>query len=135
LEGRLSGEGPLGSVAQGHNGNNHRGTEGTEEPQLQGLQVGFLCALCASVVIAVGPRVTESKDAFWKLTAKADPMRILFVPLLAFASLSSAQAPAPANRPLTFLDLQHMRQVASPTPSPDGKWRLHAVSTPDWKEA
>ena len=62
-------------------------------------------------------------------------MRILFVPLLAFASLASAQTPAPTKRALTFLDMQHMRQVGSPTPSPDGKWLLYTVSTPDWKEA
>ena len=46
-----------------------------------------------------------------------------------------AQATAPSKRPMTFLDMQHMRQVGSPTPSPDGKWLLYTVSTPDWKEA
>ena len=38
-------------------------------------------------------------------------------------------------RPMTFLDMQQMRQVTSPTPSPDGKWLLYTLSTPDWKEA
>ncbi len=41
----------------------------------------------------------------------------------------------PATRPMTFLDMQQMRQVGSPTPSPDGKWLLYTLSTPDWKEA
>jgi dipeptidyl aminopeptidase/acylaminoacyl peptidase len=48
---------------------------------------------------------------------------------------AQAQAPVPARRPITFLDMQHMRQVGSPTPSPDGKWLLYTLSTPDWKEA
>lgn len=40
-----------------------------------------------------------------------------------------------ATRPMTFLDMQQMNQVGSPTPSPDGKWLLYTLSTPDWKEA
>ena len=39
------------------------------------------------------------------------------------------------KRPMTFLDVQQMRSAASPTPSPDGRWLLHTISTPDWKEA
>ena len=46
-----------------------------------------------------------------------------------------ARAQTNAQRPMTFLDMQQMRQVASPTPSPDGKWLLYTLSTPDWKEA
>jgi dipeptidyl aminopeptidase/acylaminoacyl peptidase len=38
-------------------------------------------------------------------------------------------------RPMTFLDVQHMRSAGSFTPSPDGRWLLHTVSTPDWEEA
>src|SRR5215213_4809127 len=44
-------------------------------------------------------------------------------------------ARAQAQRPMTFLDSQQMRQVANTTPSPDGKWMLYTLSTPDWKEA
>lgn len=44
----------------------------------------------------------------------------------------AGQAPA---RPMTFLDMQHMRQVGAPTPSPDGRWMLYTISTPDWQEA
>ena len=39
------------------------------------------------------------------------------------------------KRPMTFLDVQHMRSAGSPTPSPDGRWLLYTLSTPDWKEA
>ncbi|OFW43835.1 MAG: hypothetical protein A3J29_14965 [Acidobacteria bacterium RIFCSPLOWO2_12_FULL_67_14b] len=50
--------------------------------------------------------------------------------------LSAPVADAQAGlRPMTFLDMQQMRQVASPTPSPDGKWLLYTMSTPDWNEA
>ncbi len=40
-----------------------------------------------------------------------------------------------ARRPMTFLDMQKMRQVGSPMPSPDGSRMLYTISTPDWKEA
>jgi dipeptidyl aminopeptidase/acylaminoacyl peptidase len=46
----------------------------------------------------------------------------------------SAQT-ADARRPMTFLDMQQMRQIGSPTPSPDGRWMLYTLSTADWKEA
>jgi dipeptidyl aminopeptidase/acylaminoacyl peptidase len=45
-----------------------------------------------------------------------------------------AQAPA-APRPMSFLDMQQMRQIGAPAPSPDGRWLLYTLSTPDWKEA
>lgn len=41
---------------------------------------------------------------------------------------------AQAKRPMTFLDMQHMRSAGSPAVSPDGRWLLHTVSTPDWKQ-
>lgn len=40
-----------------------------------------------------------------------------------------------SQRPMTFLDMRHVRSVSAPTPSPDGQWMLYTVSTPDWKEA
>lgn len=49
------------------------------------------------------------------------------------ASSSLAQNAAP--RPMTFLDMRLMRQAGAPAPSPDGKWLLHTVTFPDWKEA
>ena len=52
------------------------------------------------------------------------------------ADAPPAQAPAgSAPRPMTFLDMQLMRNVGSPTPSPDGRWLLYTVSFPDWNEA
>jgi len=51
---------------------------------------------------------------------------------LAWTRVDAQQA---ATRPMTFLDMQQMRQVGSPTPSPDGKWLVYTLSTPDWQEA
>ena len=56
------------------------------------------------------------------------------VALASAVSTSTAQAPD-GKRPMTFLDQQNMRQVGSPTPSPDKKWLLYTISVPDWKEA
>ncbi len=56
----------------------------------------------------------------------------------AITTQAQTQAGAPAGqakRPMTFLDMQKMRQVGSPTPSPDGRWMLYTLTTPDWKEA
>ena len=36
---------------------------------------------------------------------------------------------------MTFLDMQQMRNAGSPTPSPDGRWMLYTLSTPDWQDA
>jgi dipeptidyl aminopeptidase/acylaminoacyl peptidase len=54
---------------------------------------------------------------------------------LALSSVLSAQTPAAGKRPMTFLDMQNMRQVGSPAPSPDRKWMLYTMSIPDWNEA
>jgi dipeptidyl aminopeptidase/acylaminoacyl peptidase len=65
----------------------------------------------------------------------AIPLATAVTVALAFSvSLSAAQAPG-GKRPMTFLDQQNMRQVGSPTPSPDKKWLLYTISVPDWKEA
>jgi dipeptidyl aminopeptidase/acylaminoacyl peptidase len=67
--------------------------------------------------------------------------RVLFAPLGAVLLSGSLAAPATSQaqtsekRPMTFLDMQEMRQAGSPTPSPDGQWMLYTVSTPDWQEA
>ena len=56
-----------------------------------------------------------------------------------FRVVASQAAPAAATsaagRPMTWLDMQNMRQIGSPAPSPDGKWMLYTLSVPDWKEA
>jgi dipeptidyl aminopeptidase/acylaminoacyl peptidase len=55
--------------------------------------------------------------------------------LLLIATTSIAVFAQDAKRPMTFLDVQQLRTTGSPTPSPDGKWLLYTLSTPDWKEA
>ena len=59
-------------------------------------------------------------------------LRRAVVVLIAAPALGSAQAP---KRAMTFLDMQLMRQISAPTPSPDGRWLLYTLSTPDWKDA
>ena len=39
------------------------------------------------------------------------------------------------KRQMTFLDVQLMKTTGALTPSPDGRWMLYTLSTPDWKEA
>jgi dipeptidyl aminopeptidase/acylaminoacyl peptidase len=58
-------------------------------------------------------------------------LALLAVPL----GSSQMSAQTPALRPMTFLDIRQMRSVGSPTPSPDARWLLYTLSTPDWKEA
>ena len=50
-------------------------------------------------------------------------------------SMSGGIQAQTARRPMTFLDMQQMRQIGSPTPSPDRRLLLYTLSTPDWKEA
>ena len=40
-----------------------------------------------------------------------------------------------AGRPMTWLDVQNVRQIATPAASPDGRSVLYTISTPDWKDA
>ena len=54
--------------------------------------------------------------------------------LLPLASAARAQAPAQL-RPMTFLDMQHLNRIGDAVPSPDGRWLLYTISTPDWQEA
>jgi dipeptidyl aminopeptidase/acylaminoacyl peptidase len=71
-------------------------------------------------------------------TTNEAPMRRIFLrATLATATVIACAAAAPAQnkRPLTFLDMQHMRQAGAPTVSPDRNWLLYTLSTPDWKEA
>src|SRR5512132_1240204 len=49
----------------------------------------------------------------------------LIIPGLSFAQ----------KRPMTFLDMQQMRQGGSMAPSPDRKWLLYTTSIPNWQEA
>jgi len=50
-------------------------------------------------------------------------------------TLSAQSQTDAARRPMTFLDMQKMRQIGATAPSPDGRWMLYTVTTPDWKDA
>ena len=64
------------------------------------------------------------------------PVQRPIVSVVALAlMLPFVEADAQAQRPMRFIDVQHMRSAGSPTPSPDGRWVLYTLSTPDWKEA
>ena len=56
--------------------------------------------------------------------------------LAVFCSVGSVtgQSDIVEPRPMTFLDAQKFARSGSWTPSPDGEWLLHSVSTPDWQE-
>jgi dipeptidyl aminopeptidase/acylaminoacyl peptidase len=67
-------------------------------------------------------------------THRSAPLALTFL-TLALASAGAPAAQAPEKRPMTFLDVQQMRNIGSPAPSPDKRWMLYTVSTMDWKEA
>jgi len=54
---------------------------------------------------------------------------------LALCALVVAAAGAGAQRPLTFIDEQNMRQASGSALSPDGRMMLYTLSTPDWMQA
>ncbi len=51
------------------------------------------------------------------------------------SQMAWAQAAGEGPRPMTFMDAQLFKRAGSPTPSPDGRWLLYTVTTPDWEEA
>lgn len=60
--------------------------------------------------------------------------RFLALAGLLLTSAATRAQEAANRRPMTFLDMQEMRQVSSPTPSPDGRSLLYSLSAADWKE-
>lgn len=40
-----------------------------------------------------------------------------------------------STRPVTFVDVQEMRSFGSESISPDGRWLLYTIATPDWQTA
>jgi dipeptidyl aminopeptidase/acylaminoacyl peptidase len=54
--------------------------------------------------------------------------------LAAVIATAPVIAQQPGARPMTFLDMQHMRSAGGFEVSPDGRWVLHTVSFPDWAE-
>ncbi|MBM4186802.1 MAG: S9 family peptidase [Gemmatimonadetes bacterium] len=63
---------------------------------------------------------------------KTTTRRALIAALSAGTLAASADA---QRRPMTFLDVQHLKQAGGVALSPDGRWALYTLSTPDWKEA
>ncbi|MDB4880812.1 MAG: WD40-like beta Propeller containing protein [Gemmatimonadetes bacterium] len=62
--------------------------------------------------------------------------RLALLTGLLLAAIAAPPARAQGTtRPMTFLDMQNMRQVGGQSLSPDGRWMLYTLSTPDWKEA
>ena len=45
------------------------------------------------------------------------------------------RAQGPDGHPMTWLDVQNMRQLGAPSYSPDGRWALYTLSSPDWVSA
>ncbi len=57
---------------------------------------------------------------------------VAFVLSIGLAATATAQN---AKRAVTFMDVQEMRSAESEAVSPDGRWMLYTVSTPDWQTA
>lgn len=70
-------------------------------------------------------RPSRPVRALWPRMAAA----LLISPLA--ASLGAQSAP----RPMSFLDMQRLASSGGYAPSPDGRWLLHTVTTPDWEAA
>src|SRR3970040_2003012 len=62
------------------------------------------------------------------------PLTRISTVVVAFLGLT-ATAVAQNPRPVTFMDVQTMRSFGSEAPSPDGRWMLYTISTPDWEKA
>jgi Tol biopolymer transport system component len=78
------------------------------------------------------PRATCTSD----VRSAVRGLRSASMFILAAVMMSTAPlAQEAARRPMTFLDMQQLRQTGAPTVSPDGQWLLYTLSTPDWKEA
>jgi dipeptidyl aminopeptidase/acylaminoacyl peptidase len=67
-----------------------------------------------------------------KVRSTLSRLAVLVAGALVTPALSAQVA---GTRPMTWLDVQNMRQIGVPSPSPDGKWVLYTLSVPDWKEA
>src|SRR5688572_15718081 len=96
-----------------------------------------------SVLIGAGlyayrlsPVRSQPKAAAVNLAMRLTLIRPASVLLLVLASAAGRPAAqSGGQRPMSFLDVQHLRTIASPAPSPDGRWMLYTISTMDWKEA
>ena len=59
----------------------------------------------------------------------------VFLALGLVGVVAPVSLPAQAKRPMTFFDVQQMKQAGSVALSPDGRSALYTLSVPDWKEA
>ena len=50
---------------------------------------------------------------------------------IAFALIPLCSAQAPQKRPMTFVDMMHMKRLGATAVSPDGKWLAYSVTTVD----
>src|SRR5439155_23052043 len=57
------------------------------------------------------------------------------LPLLSVLATRAVAQGSASTRPMTFLDMRLQRNASAFAPSPDGKWMLYTIQTPDWKEA
>ena len=67
----------------------------------------------------------------WPIGASLARLGVAVVLSIGFAATAAAQG----TRPVTFMDAQDMRSFGSEAPSPDGRWMLYTISTPDWEKA
>ena len=81
----------------------------------------------------VQPRCPAGGSGRFPIRSALALILLLGVALAGPAPLAAQQSGE--QRPMTFLDVQHFRSAGAFTPSPDGRWLLHTVSTPDWQEA
>src|SRR5436190_23614288 len=61
-------------------------------------------------------------------------MRYRWICLLLLALCVSAQYVSGQKRPMDFDDVMKLKSPGSPQISPDGRWVVYTVSTPDLKE-
>lgn len=54
---------------------------------------------------------------------------------LSGGTLAAQTATPTTTRPMTWVDVQQLRQAGAPVPSPDGRWALYTLSVPDWTNA
>jgi Tol biopolymer transport system component len=73
-------------------------------------------------------RCQPALAAFTRLATASATALVLAVGFVATAASQDA-------RPITFLDQQEMRSFGSETVSPDGRWMLYTITTPDWQQA
>lgn len=94
--------------------------------------------LAAARAVRAAPRMAPLVT-LWAMPLLAQQPPRPAAPSPAAQQPGAPAAPPPptagAPRPMTWLDVQLLRQVGAPAPSPDGRWVLYTVSTPDWKEA